>query len=106
MNYLKKIVNLFLNMLNVKYVIHDYNQNPGLNPNALGNAWFVSDFKFAKNADDEITLLSSINTKETAIISEKDEKYLNGYVSESDSGSLIDLVFYNPYIINNYFIYN
>ena len=44
-----------LNMLNVKYVIHDYNHNPGLNPNALGNALFVSDFKFAKNADDEIT---------------------------------------------------
>jgi hypothetical protein len=61
-----------INMLNTKYVIV---QNPTngqpeaqLNPGALGNAWFVKGFSFAANADEEMSRLNTLNTRDSAVI--------------------------------------
>ena len=64
--------------------------------------WFVNNFQIADNADDEINLLGSINTKTTDVIASKDEKHLNGYVSEDKSSDYIDLVSYKA----NYLVYD
>jgi len=60
------------NMLNTKYFI-TADQKTGqpeehINPGALGNAWFVKGFKIAKNADDEMSILTTLNTKDSAVI--------------------------------------
>ncbi|MDR3246978.1 MAG: YfhO family protein [Prevotellaceae bacterium] len=60
-----------LNMLNTKYIIvRDEKKNPQLlpNDNALGNAWFVDEIKWAENADEEIAALANNNPAKTAVI--------------------------------------
>lgn len=50
-----------LNMLNTKYfIVPMQNGKSGVQPNpaALGNAWFVSDIKWVKNADEEMAALN------------------------------------------------
>jgi hypothetical protein len=59
-----------VNMLNTKYLIFDPNTYE-LNWNALGHAWFVDDYSYAKNADEEIKLLEKFNPSKTAIIDER-----------------------------------
>ncbi|MDR1594718.1 MAG: YfhO family protein [Prevotellaceae bacterium] len=64
------------NMLNTKYIILPGQNNvPELlrNPNALGNAWFVDEIKWVKNADEEIAALADINPVKTAVIDERFE---------------------------------
>lgn len=66
------------NMLNTKYFI-TADQKTGqpeehINPGALGNAWFVKGIKIAKNADDEMSILTTLNTKDSAVI---DARYQN-----------------------------
>ncbi|KDN55953.1 YfhO family protein [Flavobacterium seoulense] len=59
-----------LNMLNVKYVIQTDKEGkefPVYNPDANGNAWFVSDIKLVNKADDEMKALNKINTKKIAV---------------------------------------
>lgn len=67
-------MNVF-NMLNTKYFIV---QNPAngqpeaqVNPDALGNCWFVKGFTIAKNADDEMNILDNLNTKDSAVIDQR-----------------------------------
>src|SRR6187431_2225984 len=58
-----------LNMLNVKYVIQTNKEGkeyPIINPDANGNAWFVSQVNLVKNADGEMKALDKFNSKETA----------------------------------------
>lgn len=60
-----------LNMLNTKYVIQTNEQGAPMalqNPNANGNAWFVSKIKFVKSADEEMKALNSLKTKEEATL--------------------------------------
>ena len=68
----------------------------------MDNAWFVNDFKIAESADDEINLLGSIDTRTTVVIASKDKEYLNGYVSDNNSGDYIDLISYKA----NYLVYD
>ena len=60
-----------LNMMNVRYIITQ-GKNGGAvaqrNPYANGNVWFVENVMLAENANEEIRLLDSLNTKKTAII--------------------------------------
>lgn len=60
-----------INMLNTKYLIYNPEAEPLVNPLANGNAWFIKDLVTAKTADEEITKLGEINTKDAAIINEK-----------------------------------
>lgn len=69
-----------LNMLNTKYfIVPDDKGNPQaqLNINANGNAWFVNNFVVAKNANEEILALDSLNTKKAAVISMSDAEKIN-----------------------------
>jgi hypothetical protein len=59
-----------INMLNTKYLICDANSIE-INWNALGHAWFVDDYAYVKNADEEIKMLGKFNPSKTAIIDEK-----------------------------------
>ena len=59
-----------LNMLNVKYIYQEDqegNSTPAVNPDANGPAWFVENLISVANADIEIKVLDSLNTKTSAI---------------------------------------
>lgn len=55
-----------LNMLNARYVI-DRQGTLSLNPEALGNAWFVDSIAYAPNADAEMAALATINPARAAV---------------------------------------
>lgn len=57
-----------LSMLNDKYVILDGNNAPIVNPNAMGNAWFVDSAAQASTANEEIAMLDKIDLHTTAVI--------------------------------------
>jgi hypothetical protein len=88
--------NTALNMLNTKYIIFHPEQAPLVNPYAIGNAWFVSDYKFVDNADEEIAALQSTNLHTTAIIDKRFEQELKGLTITSDSTASIELTNYKP----------
>lgn len=90
-----------LNMLNVKYFI--FNDKTGkeqvqINPDANGNAWIVDELKIANSANEEITGLDSLQTKQQAIVSIHDSAdiaaKLKGNI-EKDSIATIRLVNYD-----------
>ena len=59
-----------LNMLNVKYIIQNSEDNPlGVtrNPNNLGNAWFVENIINVKNYDEELLELKNIDLSNTCL---------------------------------------
>ncbi len=64
-----------LNMLNTRYVIQQDdkgNQFAIPNPEANGNAWFVSEVKAVSTADDEMKSLGEFDSKTTAIVNTKE----------------------------------
>ncbi len=83
------------NMLNTKYFI-TANPTTGqpdaqINPGALGNVWFVKGMMFAKNADEEMNALNTLNTKNSVVI---DARYrsIAGTQPVPDSTASIRLV--------------
>lgn len=96
-----------LNMLNTKYIIapNGPQNQPVVIPNAqaLGNAWFVNEVKWAKTADEEILSLKAPNLgdttiipdafdpRKTAVIRETFQKDLNGYTFGKDSAAKVVL---------------
>ncbi|WP_304342852.1 YfhO family protein [Chryseobacterium koreense] len=87
-----------LNMLNTKYMIFGDQEKPDavLNPNANGNAWFVSEVKFVDNPNEEIRQIGEIDSKKTAIISKDDRKYFEGKPIAADSAAFLSLTKYQP----------
>ncbi|WP_229723846.1 hypothetical protein [Chryseobacterium sp.] len=85
-----------LNMLNTKYMIFGDPQNPEAvpNPEANGNAWFVSDVKFVNTPNEEIKLIGEVNTKQTAIVSSADREYFDGKPIAADSTGILKLTGY------------
>jgi hypothetical protein len=93
----KNNTNVF-NMLNTKYfIIADKNQQQvaAPNPNALGNAWFVNEYRLVANADSEITALSHFDPSRTAIVDKQFESELK-FTPSKDSTSSIKLTSYEP----------
>lgn len=88
-----------LNMLNVKYIIVQ-NKNAGpvaqRNPYANGNAWFVDNVIPAKNANEEIELLDSLDTKRTAVVNQEFMDKIPTQKISRDSTATIDLFKYQP----------
>jgi hypothetical protein len=87
------------NMLNTKYFISRSQDGPPFaqrNPDALGNAWFVDDYLMVENADKEIAALDSINPATTAIIDQRFDKQLEGFVFQKDSMASIIFEEYKP----------
>jgi hypothetical protein len=85
-----------INMLNTRYVVYDLNQKPIQNPHPLGNAWFVSDFKMVKNADEEIRAMNDFDLSETAIVDERFKDQLEALSFQKDEQGKIELTHYKP----------
>lgn len=98
-----------LNMLNTKYIIFNGPQNQAVyqpNTDALGNAWFVEEVKWAKTADEEIlamkagalgdtaTITDPFDPSKTAVIRSSFETELAGYNFGKDSAASIKLTRY------------
>lgn len=88
-----------LNMMNVRYIIVQ-NKNGGpvaqRNPYANGDSWFVENVLPAENANDEIRLLDSLDTKKTAVINKEFLSKIPNQKIERDSSATIDLFSYSP----------
>ncbi|WP_312768069.1 YfhO family protein [Epilithonimonas sp.] len=87
-----------LNMLNTKYFLVGDQQKPEITPNpeANGNAWFVSDIKFVDNPNEELKEIGNVDTKKVAVISKDDKAYFNGKNLVKDSTAFLDLKTYQP----------
>lgn len=85
-----------INMLNTKYLIYDLNSAPLPNPNALGNAWFVHDYKIVANADEEIVALNGIDPENQAVIDSRFSEFVNGKKFQKDQNGSIILTEYKP----------
>ncbi|CAN5386625.1 YfhO family protein [soil metagenome] len=90
-----------LNMLNTKYFIvrnpQDQQQSVAQqNPVALGNAWFVNDWKIVPNADAEMKALDSLNTKQDVVIDKRFESVVQGLTPGIDTTGTISLTSYAP----------
>ena len=97
--YLRKGDVGILNMMNVRYIIVK-KENGGpiaqRNPYANGNAWFVQNVIIAKDANEEIRGLDSLNTKTTAVVHTDFKDKLPLAKIERDSTATIDLVSHEP----------
>lgn len=85
-----------LNMLNTKYFIFNPQSAPYINPFANGNAWFVEDLKIAKNADEELDITISMDSKTTAVTQESFASMLTKHTNGKDSLASIKLSSYHP----------
>jgi hypothetical protein len=90
------------NMLNTRYFIVNPNAEPLKNPYALGNAWFVKDYKIVANADAEIAAIQDFRPDSIAIIDKRFESYLGGFAPSRSGRSIISLESYSP----NHLVYN
>ncbi|NAS13485.1 YfhO family protein [Poritiphilus flavus] len=88
-----------LNMLNVKYVIQQ-NENgenfAALNPGANGNAWFVEELRKANNANEEISMLDSLDLSRIAVINTAKFPGVSRFAFKKDSTATISLEKYEP----------
>lgn len=88
-----------LDMLNTKYFIvpgADKKPEVQVNVNALGNSWFVNNYRLVNNADSELDSLNTFNPATTAIIDKRFSKYLGNFKPATDSTATIQLTFYAP----------
>lgn len=91
--------NTALNMLNTRYLIFDPKQPPIKNPFALGNAWFVEDYKLVENADVELEALNSLYPELQAVVDKRYASELDGFSITPDSTASIILTDYKPNIL-------
>lgn len=89
-----------LNMLNVKYLIQTDKEGkefPVQNPNANGNAWFVSQVKLVENADAEMKALDKLDTKNVAVVNQKEfGNQIKNKAFAKDSSAILTLDKYKP----------
>ena len=87
-----------LHMLDVKYIIQTDKEGkefPTSNPNANGNAWFVSQVKFVNSADEEMKALDSLDSKNVAVVNSKEFQIKNKAFAK-DNSATITLDSYKP----------
>ena len=86
-----------LSMLNAKYFkAGEAEGGVILNPYAMGNAWFVSDYRIANSTDQVIKDLDTYNLKTIAIVEKKFEPAVSGLKIQPDSNATIKLTEYKP----------
>lgn len=85
-----------LNMMNAKYIIYNPDQQPIVNPYAMGNVWFVDSVEVVPNADAEIAAMDRINPRTTAVVDKRFEDQLKGFTPQPDSTATITLEAYRP----------
>lgn len=102
--HISKIHLPVINMLNAKYIIvkgNDGQPQPRLNPDAMGNAWYVDSLVQVSTPNEESDALNTINVRNTAVV---DTTILNGrfapfckdFVPGHDSTATIKLTKYAP----------
>ena len=64
-----------MNMLNARYFIID-DQTVQVNPEALGNAWFVDSLTYVNNADEEMAFMDNFNPATSAVADAKFKEQL------------------------------
>jgi hypothetical protein len=87
------------NMLNTKYFIvksRDGNITPQLNPEALGNAWFVDSLIVVNTPNEESDALNVIDTRNTAVLDAQFKEFAEGFVPRHDSTAQIVMTKYTP----------
>ncbi len=90
------------NMLNVKYVIQQDEKGNEVvlpNPDANGNAWFVSQLKGVKSDDQEMRALSKFDSKKTAFVNTSDFPGTRTGNFVADSTATITLTAYEPNLL-------
>ncbi len=88
-----------LNMLNVKYVIQQDEEGrstPSMNPEANGNAWFVSKLIEVKSVDEEIKALDNMDVKNEAVVNTSRFANINRFNFHTDSITTVALTDYKP----------
>ncbi|MFN8209102.1 MAG: YfhO family protein [Bacteroidales bacterium] len=85
-----------LNLLNTKYIILNPQYAPLENPYALGNAWFVKDYRIVENADEEIAALNTISPLQTAVVDKRFAGEIGDLKIVPDSAGRILLTEYKP----------
>ena len=83
-----------LNMLNARWFMVDANQAQ-LNPEAMGNAWFVDSLTYVKTADDEMKFLDNFNPS-TAAVADVQFKGTLGEAKPKQPGDTIFETTYSP----------
>ena len=82
-----------INMLNAKYILNGNEYQ--INPEALGNAWWVSKLDYVANADQEMSALDSLDTRTTAVADARFKTVL-GAASPVQPGDTIYETSYAP----------
>ncbi|MEE1884675.1 YfhO family protein [Pedobacter flavus] len=89
-----------LDMFNTKYII---SRNPETgaynmqrNPTACGNAWFVGNIQFVKNADQEMQAISSFDPKNEVVVDQQYRPLITSQNLGSGAEGFIKLVNYHP----------
>lgn len=112
-NQISKYNSAVLNMLNTKYIIVPAGKNgeavAQLNPEACGNAWFVSDIKWAASAEEAMkdlnapslqnpadTGMGTFRPLQTAILRDSLKPHFNNFTLGKDSSAYIKLIQYAP----------
>jgi hypothetical protein len=90
-----------LNMLNVKYLIQTDEKGeefPMANPEANGNAWFISIIINVDSADEEMKALNKFDSKEDAVLrKDKNENFFElSLPFVKDSLAKVELDYYKP----------
>ncbi len=104
--HLSKFHQPVINMLNTKYYIVQDDQSgqlvPQLNPEAMGNAWYVDTLQVVKTANEECDGLMLYDLHTTAVVDQKYAEQLNSQivngqiVNRADSTAMVALTKYTP----------
>ncbi len=81
-----------INMLNAKYIIQekDNDKIAQLNPEALGNAWYIKGINFVDGAANEMRAISNFNSRDSAVVDNSYKKSITSF-SPADSNSSIKM---------------
>jgi len=100
--YLSKVDLKVISMLNGKYIITQKEEGqitPMRNPEALGNAWYVSNLSMAATPVKECDLLGKVDLASTIVVGEDFKDYVSAF-KPAAQGSEIKLTSYAPDILN------
>ena len=99
--YLSRHINTdVLNMLNARYFVVPNGQGGTAvqrNVAALGNAWFVDNYRLVNDPNAEILALNDFDPAQTAIVNKEFAELLTGKDLTRDSNSVIEPVHQQPY---------
>jgi hypothetical protein len=89
-----------INMLNAKYVIIPDNKKnpvPQLNPDAMGNAWFVDSLIVVNTPNEECDALDSLNLRKAAVVDvSKFGNFVADFTPHHDSTATVTFLSYKP----------